>query len=238
MRIGCDVCGTAAAAVICCADEAALCSRCDEEVHAANKLAGKHRRLPLLCDAAKFPRCDICQDKAAFIFCVEDRALFCQDCDESIHIAGTLSVKHQRFLATGVRIGFNSDTGLDSEVHHPEPPNGNSMVQSPKIASKVQATLASTPTLWAIDDIFQLPDYEATNKRSPAGFAELSWFSGIGLSPESERSLAAAAEVPQILFSQPGSESFYRAHKTSMPFKKPRMEMLQNEDFFTVPDLG
>ncbi|KAG0496558.1 hypothetical protein HPP92_001249 [Vanilla planifolia] len=226
MRIGCDVCGTAAAAVICCADEAALCSRCDEEVPLPTSSPES---------TADFHFSAMLQSSLDVIFV---RALFCQDCDESIHIAGTLSAKHQRFLATGVRIGFNSDTGLDSEVHHPEPPNGNSMVQSPKIASKVQATLASTPTLWAIDDIFQLPEYEATNKRSPAGFAELSWFSGIGLSPESERSLAAAAEVPQILFSQPGSESLYRAHKTSMPFKKPRMEMLQNEDFFTVPDLG
>jgi hypothetical protein len=29
MKIGCDACGQAEAAVLCCADEAALCRRCD-----------------------------------------------------------------------------------------------------------------------------------------------------------------------------------------------------------------
>ena len=48
------------------------------------------------------------QEKAAFIFCVEDRALFCRDCDEPIHVPGTLSGNHQRYLATGIRVGFAS----------------------------------------------------------------------------------------------------------------------------------
>lgn len=61
MKIQCDVCEKAPATVICCADEAALCGRCDVEVHAANKLASKHQRLLLDCLAARLPRCDICQ---------------------------------------------------------------------------------------------------------------------------------------------------------------------------------
>lgn len=65
MRVQCDVCGLEPAAVLCCADEAALCAACDEEVHAANRLAGKHQRVPLLPDAAPKaaapPKCDICQ---------------------------------------------------------------------------------------------------------------------------------------------------------------------------------
>ena len=68
MRIQCDACEGAAATVVCCADEAALCGACDEEVHAANKLAGKHQRVPLLSDAdaaaaaaPAVPKCDICQ---------------------------------------------------------------------------------------------------------------------------------------------------------------------------------
>ena len=48
------------------------------------------------------------QEKAAFIFCVEDRALFCRDCDEPIHVPGTLSGNHQRYLATGIRVGAAS----------------------------------------------------------------------------------------------------------------------------------
>ena len=70
MRVQCDVCGGEPAAVLCCADEAALCSACDRRVHRANKLAGKHRRLPLLhpsaassgdSTAADGPLCDVCK---------------------------------------------------------------------------------------------------------------------------------------------------------------------------------
>ncbi|KAL0697358.1 hypothetical protein Bca4012_053480 [Brassica carinata] len=61
MKIQCDVCEKAPATVICCADEAALCPKCDVEIHAANKLASKHQRLHLNSLATKFPRCDICQ---------------------------------------------------------------------------------------------------------------------------------------------------------------------------------
>jgi hypothetical protein len=61
MKIQCDVCEKAPATVICCADEAALCARCDIEVHAANKLASKHQRLHLQCLSNKLPKCDICQ---------------------------------------------------------------------------------------------------------------------------------------------------------------------------------
>lgn len=61
MKIQCDVCERAPATVICCADEAALCAKCDIEVHAANKLASKHQRLLLQCLSNKLPPCDICQ---------------------------------------------------------------------------------------------------------------------------------------------------------------------------------
>lgn len=61
MKIQCDVCERAQATVICCADEAALCARCDVEVHAANKLASKHQRLLLHSLSTKLPVCDICQ---------------------------------------------------------------------------------------------------------------------------------------------------------------------------------
>jgi len=55
MKIQCDVCEKAPATVICCADEAALCAKCDVEVHAANKLASKHQRLLLQCHSNKLP---------------------------------------------------------------------------------------------------------------------------------------------------------------------------------------
>jgi hypothetical protein len=68
MLVRCDVCGTEPAAVLCCADEAALCSACDRRVHRANKLADKHHRIPLIQPsgddspaAAAAPLCDVCK---------------------------------------------------------------------------------------------------------------------------------------------------------------------------------
>jgi hypothetical protein len=68
MKIGCDACGRAEATVLCCADEAALCGRCDAAVHSANKLAGRHHRVALLPPYTPDvvveegdPVCDICQ---------------------------------------------------------------------------------------------------------------------------------------------------------------------------------
>lgn len=66
MKVLCSACEAAEARVVCCADEAALCARCDRDVHAANRLAGKHYRLPLLSAASNppavsAPNCDICQ---------------------------------------------------------------------------------------------------------------------------------------------------------------------------------
>lgn len=61
MKIQCNVCGSAEATVLCCADEAALCWACDEKIHAANKLASKHQRVPLSNSNKQMPKCDICQ---------------------------------------------------------------------------------------------------------------------------------------------------------------------------------
>lgn len=47
MKIQCDVCEKIEAEVLCCADEAVLCRKCDEKVHAANKLSQKHERVLL-----------------------------------------------------------------------------------------------------------------------------------------------------------------------------------------------
>ncbi|RWV95782.1 hypothetical protein GW17_00041560 [Ensete ventricosum] len=125
MKVLCDVCGKEGASVLCCADEAALCDACDRRVHRANKLAGKHRRFSL--SAQSHPACDICQmcgerlhfygrnfevslvfglaqEKRGFLFCQEDRAILCRDCDASVHSANHLTMKHNRFILTGVHL--------------------------------------------------------------------------------------------------------------------------------------
>lgn len=68
MKIQCNVCESAEARVLCCADEAALCWSCDDKVHAANKLASKHQRVPLSASSSPMPKCDICQVKLTFIY--------------------------------------------------------------------------------------------------------------------------------------------------------------------------
>ncbi|RRT46189.1 hypothetical protein B296_00049581 [Ensete ventricosum] len=104
MKIQCDVCGKEEALVLCCADEAALCDACDRRVHCANILAGKHRRFSLESPSVRSnPLCDVCQEKRAVLFCRDDRAILCGDCDASIHSANHLTMNHSRFLLTGVR---------------------------------------------------------------------------------------------------------------------------------------
>ncbi|KAL2245507.1 B-box zinc finger protein 22-like isoform X2 [Sesamum indicum] len=108
MKIQCNVCGVAEANLLCCADEAALCRDCDQIVHAANKLAGKHQRVQLSNSSSQKPKCDICQETTGYFFCLEDRALLCRKCDFSIHTANTLVSRHQRFLLTGVKVGLEA----------------------------------------------------------------------------------------------------------------------------------
>lgn len=237
MKIQCDVCEKAPATVICCADEAALCAKCDVEVHAANKLASKHQRLLLESLSNKLPRCDICQDKAAFIFCVEDRALFCQDCDESIHLANSLSANHQRFLATGIRVALTSTCTKDAETSRLEPPIPSSQQVSTKMPTS-HASGFSSP--WGVDDLLQLSDFESSDKKESLEFGELEWIADMGLFGEQfPQEALAAAEVPQLPVSQSSNCMSYRPPKSNSAYKKPRIEIPDDdEEHFTVPDLG
>ncbi|XP_027061493.1 B-box zinc finger protein 24 [Coffea arabica] len=237
MKILCDVCEKAQAAVICCADEAALCAKCDLEVHAANKLASKHQRLHLQSLSNKLPPCDICREKAAFIFCVEDRALFCRDCDEPIHSANTLAANHQRFLATGIRVALSSSCNKEGVKSHMEP-------QPPKqqFSSKMptQQLSSMTSSSWAVDDLLQFSDYDSSDKKGQLEFGELEWFSDIGLFGEraGEEALSAA-EVPQLPVPQSSNGASHKTPKLYMPYKKPRIELEDDEkEYFTVPDFG
>ncbi|XP_058220718.1 B-box zinc finger protein 21-like [Rhododendron vialii] len=121
MKIQCDVCTKDEASVFCTADEAALCDGCDHRVHHANKLAGKHHRFSLLHPPSPthFPLCDICKEKRAFLFCQQDRAILCRDCDFPIHKANEHTQNHNRFLLTGVKLSatatvYSSATASDS----------------------------------------------------------------------------------------------------------------------------
>ncbi|KAJ9186505.1 hypothetical protein P3X46_002070 [Hevea brasiliensis] len=115
MKIQCDVCSKEEASVFCTADEGALCDACDRRVHHANKLASKHQRFSLVHPTSKnSPLCDVCQEKRAFLFCQQDRAILCRDCDVSIHKANEHTQKHNRFLLTGVKLSAASALYISS----------------------------------------------------------------------------------------------------------------------------
>jgi len=134
MKVQCDVCERNKAAVMCCADEAVLCSDCDTRVHAANKLAIKHQRISLITPS-EAPRCDICQDKSGYFFCLEDRALLCRECDLSIHSANSLSSKHQRFLLPGTRVALEAIAVTETQD---SPPDEVPQYSSPRQSSESQ----------------------------------------------------------------------------------------------------
>ncbi|KAK1426437.1 hypothetical protein QVD17_15109 [Tagetes erecta] len=241
MKIQCDVCEKAPATLICCADEAALCGQCDVEVHAANKLASKHQRLLLQTLSNKLPTCDICQEKAAFIFCVEDRALFCKDCDEPVHSAGSLAANHQRFLATGIRVALSSGSAKETEKNQQEPPppavNAPVVPQVLPVKAPGQQVAGYGSPAWAVDDLLQFSDFESSDKKEQLEFGELEWLTDYGVLCDE------AAEVPQLPPSQPINTTSFRQTKSYVPqYKKARYEMPyieeDDDEHFTVPDLG
>ncbi|MQL85985.1 hypothetical protein Taro_018520 [Colocasia esculenta] len=123
MKIQCNACEAAEASVMCCADEAALCWACDDKVHAANELAGKHQRIPLTASSSsQVPKCDICQEASGYFFCLEDRALLCRECDVAIHSVNPFVSAHRRFLVTGVRLApEHSELGFSFVDKQPSP---------------------------------------------------------------------------------------------------------------------
>ncbi|KAG8375923.1 hypothetical protein BUALT_Bualt09G0009500 [Buddleja alternifolia] len=239
MKIQCDVCEKAQATVICCADEAALCADCDVQVHAANKLASKHQRLLLQCLSNNLPTCDICREKAAFIFCVEDRALFCKDCDEPIHSANALAANHQRFLATGIRVALSSsncdkESSKRQEMEEPRPPPPPRQ----KTPTQQHVSAVISPS-WAVDDLLHFSDYESSHKKEQLDFSEFEWLTESNLF--GEQVLSPEAQVPELpVRFQPSSMSSYRQPKSYAAHKKkPRIEVSDDdEEHFRVPDLG
>ncbi|OEL34445.1 B-box zinc finger protein 22 [Dichanthelium oligosanthes] len=169
MKVLCSACEAAEASVLCCADDAALCGTCDREVHAANRLAGKHQRLPLLAPggqsaaaAVSPPKCDICQECDAYFFCLEDRALLCRSCDVAVHTANAFVSAHRRFLLTGVQVGQELDDPAPEQPEPPPPPPAKSDPAPP--------LYSESDFSWATGVTGSLVDWSAVNEQfvSPA----------------------------------------------------------------------
>ncbi|GJS69617.1 B-box zinc finger family protein 24 [Tanacetum coccineum] len=72
-----------------------------------------------------YKEADRLEEKTASIFCVKDIALFCRDCDEPLHSAGSLAANDHHFLATRIRVVLTSSSTQVPEKNqhdHPSPP--------------------------------------------------------------------------------------------------------------------
>ncbi|XP_061359008.1 zinc finger protein CONSTANS-LIKE 2-like [Gastrolobium bilobum] len=83
----CDTCRSAACTVYCHDDSAYLCSRCDAQIHEANFMASRHKRVFV---------CEACERAPASFLCKADAASLCSSCDAEIHSANPLASRHHR----------------------------------------------------------------------------------------------------------------------------------------------
>mmetsp|Transcript_32051 Transcript_32051/g.44433 ORF Transcript_32051/g.44433 Transcript_32051/m.44433 type:complete len:242 (-) Transcript_32051:228-953(-) len=106
MEVICKVCRSSPATVLCIIGEATYCNSCEPKIPDSYE-SKTCPRVPLRSarDTSNV-KCDICQSATAIIFCREDRAILCGDCDASIHTL-QIACKHTRFLLTGVTLGSN-----------------------------------------------------------------------------------------------------------------------------------
>ncbi|KAG6529701.1 B-box zinc finger protein 20-like [Zingiber officinale] len=205
MKILCVVCLKEEASVFCCADEAALCDACDQRVHRANKVAGKHRRFSL--SAQSHPLCDICKEKRGFLFCQDDRAILCHDCDASVHAVNRLTMKHNRFLLGGVRLSAMPissplpSAGPEAKTAASVSRENNTSVADAstscsttgiRATSSISEYLTKTCPGWRVEDL--LVDEEATGN----GSLPFPGPDGGGLYPAADKFPALAPQVPQF----------------------------------------
>ncbi|XP_028765592.1 B-box zinc finger protein 21 [Neltuma alba] len=147
MKILCDVCNNHEASLFCTADEAALCDACDHRVHHANKLASKHQRLSLHRPSPnQFPLCDICLERRAFVFCQEDRAILCKDCDTPIHSANEHTRKHNRFLLTGIKLSAAATLYAPS-TSNPVLTNGSDSISNSKSQKLAKNSISASSAI-------------------------------------------------------------------------------------------
>ncbi|CAH8327927.1 unnamed protein product [Eruca vesicaria subsp. sativa] len=102
----CDTCQSTICTVYCHADSAYLCNTCDAQVHSANRVASRHKRVPV---------CESCERAPAAFMCEADDVSLCTACDSEVHSANSLSKRHQRVPV--LPITGNSCSSL-ATTHH------------------------------------------------------------------------------------------------------------------------
>jgi hypothetical protein len=115
------------------------------------------------------------QEKRGFLFCKEDRAILCRECDAAVHTASDLATRHARYLLTGVRI--SSEPAASPAPPSQEDENAGSFCCSggdddtaPQASSGSSISEYLTKTLpgWHVED-FLVDDATAAAAASAAG---------------------------------------------------------------------
>ncbi|PKI75581.1 hypothetical protein CRG98_003982, partial [Punica granatum] len=112
----CDTCRSAACTVYCRADTAYLCTGCDSQIHAANRVASRHERVWV---------CQACERAPAAFLCKADAASLCAACDSDIHSANPLARRHQRVPILPIPPGAHCDP--DGSRYGPAGGHGNGL---------------------------------------------------------------------------------------------------------------
>lgn len=77
------------------------------------------------------------------LFCQQDRATLCRDCDMPIHTANELTKKHDRFLFTGIKLSPTASLYMSSSSSA-SVTNGGDPVPAPLAKKKVSVAPANS----------------------------------------------------------------------------------------------
>lgn len=88
------------------------------------------------------------QERRSFLFCQEDRAILCRECDISIHRANEHTQKHNRFLLTGVKLSastslYNNQTSSTSTTStdlRTQPPSTATTKRSRTVSNEISSS--------------------------------------------------------------------------------------------------
>ncbi|KAG2567729.1 hypothetical protein PVAP13_7NG264624 [Panicum virgatum] len=102
------------------------------------------------------------QERRGFLFCKEDRAILCRECDVPVHTASEMTRRHSRFLLTGVRLSsapVDSPAASEEEENSGSPCNADSCsgggataTASASDGSSISEYLTKTLPGWHVED--------------------------------------------------------------------------------------
>jgi hypothetical protein len=105
------------------------------------------------------------QERRGFLFCKEDRAILCRECDAPVHSASDMTRRHSRFLLTGVRLSsapVDSAGPSEEQENSSSPCNDGSCSAGASDGSSVSEYLTKTLPGWHVED-FLIDDASAAD---------------------------------------------------------------------------